>query len=140
MIISPGFAGRRPLAGWRQATWHLTGTFFDPVIFHDSWKSEVVSHRTNEPIYLVDGTSSELGWKRATRAIMAYHRGKKNHESETFLLRVSYAGKTVISQAYLCATLKSIDFVVFWTFWVAESGILQNLGAAKPPRIKRFNP
>ena len=28
----------------------------------------------------------------------------------------------------------------FGAFWVAESSLLQNLGAAKPPKIKRFNP
>jgi len=88
MTYSLGFAGRCPPAGWRQAIRPLTSALFDPAIFLDFRKMVVVSHRANEPIYLLMVHLSEVGQKRATRAVMARHRGKKNHKSETSLLKV----------------------------------------------------
>ncbi|WP_321016947.1 hypothetical protein, partial [Hungatella effluvii] len=53
----PALPGNVPRLGGVKATQLLTSTHFDPAIYLDFRKMTVVSHRVNELIYMVHGTS-----------------------------------------------------------------------------------
>lgn len=89
--IRPTLSGDVPRGYAFSSITSLTCTHFDPTIFLNFRKNVVVSHRVNEPIYLVHGTSfvdksilmeknTDLGWwlvksKNKTQLKLAEMRG-----------------------------------------------------------------
>lgn len=114
---------------------------FRPCDFLGFWGNVFVSHRANEPIYSVHGTSlpSPAGkgqHGRSQRGIWA-----RKSPVRGISLKVAPLAETLLLGGQTSAPPNNpLILRYFGAFWVAESSLLQNLGAAKPPKIKRFNP
>ena len=103
-MYSLGFAGRCPPAGWRQATQPLTSTLFDPANFSDfgiisPFYIGPMSRYTRFMVHL-----SESGRKRATRAVTAWHMGKKTASQRHLTESSTFGEITAIRWTYFCAT------------------------------------